>query len=243
MKALILVGGKSERMGGYPKCLSFVNGKTVFERQIEWLRKGGFSPSDVLVSYGNRKEVYSYARRMVDEQNLFPDPEGVSIGDAGAIRLAIEKCSSMDEILISMNGDILPLFDIQSFLDYCKFCERAYSKEFLGMIVVKPFKSHLGIVRLCSSGAFVPAKIISFEEKPVLDDLWCSCGIYVFFLSHKDIIEEIIPESGDFARGVLNRYYNRFIPYLIGEDEWIAIETVKDIKVAEELLGEKGVKE
>jgi len=34
MKDLILVGGKAKRMGGYPKPLKFINGYTIFERQI-----------------------------------------------------------------------------------------------------------------------------------------------------------------------------------------------------------------
>jgi NDP-sugar pyrophosphorylase family protein len=239
MKALILAGGKSERMGGYPKCLSFVNGKTVFERQIEWLKKGGLSFDDILVSYGNRKEVYDYARRVINEKNLFPDPEGITVGDAGVIKLALERCNKEDEILISMNGDVLPMFDINLLLDCCIHRKKVFvdREKIVGSIVIKPFKSHLGIVRIKEEDEnFI--KITSFEEKPIIEDIWCSCGIYIFFLDGKDIIKSILPDKGDFARDVLSQNFSRFVSHLIKENEWMAIETIKDIRVAEELTEE-----
>jgi|GEM_PF-2305923 len=236
MKVLILAGGKSERMGGYPKCLSFINGKTVFERQIEWLKKVGFTFDDILVSYGNRKEVYDYTRWVINEKNLFPDPEGIPLGDAGAIKLALERCNKEDEILIVLNGDVLPMFDISLFLDCCIYLKKVFvdREKLVGSIVIKPFRSHLGIVRIeeCSGGL---TRITSFEEKPIIEDIWCSCGIYTFFLDDKCTIKSILPDKGDFARDVLSQNFDRFIPYLIKENEWMAIETIKDIRVAEEL--------
>jgi len=39
IKVLILAGGKAERMGGYPNPLTFIDGCTIFERQIAWLKQ------------------------------------------------------------------------------------------------------------------------------------------------------------------------------------------------------------
>ena len=89
MKAIILAGGKAERMDGYPKPLTFVNGYTIIELEIEWLFKAGFSTNDILIACGNRSQIYDYARRFVPKNNIYFDGEK-QLGDAGAIKKGME---------------------------------------------------------------------------------------------------------------------------------------------------------
>ena len=142
MKVVILAGGKAERMGGYPKALTFVNGYTIFERQIVWLKQGGFEPKDILIAYGDNKDICAYAKRFVPVENLFSDG-GKPLGDGGAIRRAMEKYGHNRNYLV-INGDILLLFGAKTFIKFCKSIKQAY----LGAIVAKDMRSRYGIIEL-----------------------------------------------------------------------------------------------
>jgi len=219
MKALILAGGKAERMGGYPKPLTFIDGYTIFERQIVWLKQGGFEIKDILVASGNRKDIYDYTKRFVSEENIFKDGEA-PIGDAGAIKKAIDKYGKNNRYLV-LNGDLLLLFKLDIFLEYCK----SISNEYVGAVVVKKMKSRYGVFELSGDGA----NILSFKEKPEIGI--GSCGVY--FL--RSAIYELLPYKGGFAANVLNKYYKKFCLYVIKENEWVPIETKKDINIANKL--------
>jgi len=223
MKVLILAGGKAERMGGYPKPLTFVDGYTIFERQINWLKDGGIRPKNILVAYGERQEIYRYVKRFIPVNNLFSDG-GQPIGDAGAIRRGIKKYGSDNQYLV-LNGDILPFFKIKPFIEFCETIKQIYH----GVIVAKKMKSRYGIFNASESSG----SITLFKEKPEIG--LGSCGIY--FL--KSPIYKFLPQMGGFAKNVLTKHYKKFCIYIIPENDWIPVETQKDIFLAEKLLRSK----
>jgi len=224
MKALILAGGQAERMGGYSKPLVFVAGYTILERAIAWLKEGGFEPEDILLAYGDRRELQMYAKRFVPVENLLDDG-GKPLGDGGAIRRAMEEYG-IDSNYLVMNGDVLPLFGARAFIRFCK----SLSSEYIGAVVAKKMRSRYGLFELSENGSI----ILSLKEKPEIG--LGSCGIY--FL--RGATYELLPHEGGFAAAVLTEHYGRFCPYVIQDDEWVAVETVKDVVLAERLLHDRG---
>jgi len=230
MNILILNGGKSLRMGGNHKCLTIVNKKTIFQHELDWLNKY-FIRYQLLVSLGRNKDLEPFFDKMkvkyiCEKKQLF---------DGGAIKIAFNefnKTGNREDPLFAINGDLIPLFNpcilIENGLKRLK-----NNKKLFGIIVIIPFQSHLGILKTEGNREF--EKISSFNEKPIFSDLFSSCGIYLF--SNK--VRDVLPDVGGIASKVITKHYDRFETYKISSNEWVALETQKDILEAERLLLEK----
>jgi len=161
---------------------------------------------------------------MIPEKNLFPDPEYKNLGDAGAIKTAIELYRP--QYFFVINGDLFTIFDLNKFF---MFCEKISTREDVwGVIIIKKFRSHLGILQLEERENMLFIK--SFEEKPLFENFYSSCGMYFLFPERNRI-------SGfDFAKDYLSVSYKNFAPYVIQENQWFAIETLKDKEQVEKFL-------
>ena len=228
MNVLILNGGRSLRMGGESKCLSFVNGKTIFEHEVDFLDEN-LATYNLLVSTGSNKEVVNYCMNKQVEYFV----EDVPLGDGGAIRKAMERFQEEDpndSFLFVMNGDIITTINLKNLV--VKGKERLKrNKDLLGIIVVVPFQSHLGIMDCLLNGTNF-SQIKSFKEKPIFKEKYSSCGMYL--LNNKII--DIIPEKGGFANEVISKHYDKFESWIVSSEEWIAVETKKDMIKAELLV-------
>ena len=183
MEAIILAGGKAERLGdaaeGRPKSLVQVGDRPLAAHQVEMFGRAGVDR--VLVSC-------SAGHEALFEQELGGlGPEIVAVGEAeplgrgGGLRLAAQQRRA-DGPLFAVNGDELFDLDLHELL-------RAHA-DAAATITVAPLRSHLGIVDVRDDNI-----VDGFREAPVLP-FWVNTGLYVL---GEEAIERL-PERGDHER-------------------------------------------
>jgi NDP-sugar pyrophosphorylase family protein len=221
MEAIILAGGKAERLGpaagGRPKALVEVGGWPLAAYQVVALAQAGVDR--VLVSCSTAQ-----GSRFVEAlggigPEIVPVEEPEPLGRGGGLRLAAGQLEG-DEAF-ALNGD--ELVD----LDFSELLARQHELPVAATIVVAPLQSPFGVVELGEGDL-----VASFEEAPRLPH-WVSCGIYVL----GRVAIEQLPELGDHerttfpalaAQGKLAAF--RF------EGLWVTVNTPKDLRRAEEAV-------
>jgi NDP-sugar pyrophosphorylase family protein len=224
MEAIILAGGKAERMGdatrGRPKALVEVAGRPLVAYQVEQLALSGVDR--VLVSCAEGQE------RLFEDALAEVGPEIVAVGEpeplgrGGGIRFAAAHRRDDGE-LYALNGDELVDVDLRRLLEFHRESDAAAT------ITVVPLRSPFGVVELADDD-----RVTGFREAPRLDE-WVSCGVYVL----GDEALAAFPERGDHetttfpqlaAKGRLRAYRH--------EGVWLTVNTPKDLRLAEEYLAE-----
>ena len=227
MHAITIVGGKGERLrpltNDRPKCMVLLGGRPILEYQIEWLRDGGVT--DVVISCGYLHEVIEghvgdgerfgvRVKYALEEQPL---------GRGGALKLASEQIPREAEIVIATNGDNV---NTQPLAPMIRQHNRTGA---VATLLLTQLRSPYGIVQQKGK------RIVGFREKPLLPH-WLSAGVYVlsraFFYDLPDVgdhEDELFPRLASEGRlyGFRSRAY------------WKAIDTMKDLRVAEEALAER----
>jgi NDP-sugar pyrophosphorylase family protein len=223
MEAIILAGGKAERLGdaagGKPKALVEVGGKPLAAYQVEQLAAAGVDR--VLVSCAAGQEgLFSEALGEIGPQ-IVPVGEPEPLGRGGGIRLAAAERRDDGEIY-ALNGD--ELTDV----DLLRLLELHATSDAAATITVARVHSPFGVVELDDD------LVTGFREAPRLEH-WVSCGVYVL----GDEALERFPERGDHetttfpelaAEGRLRAYRH--------EGAWLTVNTPKDLRLAEEHLAE-----
>ena len=222
MEAIILAGGKAERLGtaagGQPKALVPVAGRPLAAHQIDLLAAAGVER--VLVSCAAGQEQRFLAELSGLGPEVIPVPEPEPLGRGGGLRLAARARRESGDVF-ALNGDELVDLDFRALL------ARHREKDAAATIVVAPLRSPFGVVELGEDDA-----VTGFEEAPRLPH-WVSCGIYV--LGNEAV--ERLPERGDHehttfpelaAAGRLRAFRHEGI--------WLTINTPKDLRAAEEHL-------
>lgn len=221
-EAIILGGGLGERLRPMtlttPKILIDIAGKPILQWQIDWLRLHGVKR--VVVACGHLSERIKY---YLSDRNLGLSTElsieKARLGTAGALRLALPRTSGKDFFVL--NGDIISKVDLSKFRSYYLTMGKIAS------IIATPLRLPYGIVTVFNG------LLESFIEKPELPN-WINGGIYIF--SRK--ISEYLPEVGDLETEVFPKLSGEISVYMTRE-MWIPIDTVKDLREAERLLGGK----
>lgn len=222
MEAIILAGGRAERLGavagGRPKALVPVAGRPLAAYQIDLLVAAGVER--VLVSCAAGQEQLFLAELGGLGPEVVPVPEPEPLGRGGGLRLAAKARRESGDVF-ALNGDELVDLDFRALL------ARHREKEAAATIVVAPLRSPFGVVELAEDDA-----VTGFEEAPHLPH-WVSCGIYVL---GEEAVERL-PERGDHERttfpelaaaGRLRAFRH--------EGVWLTINTPKDLRAAEEHL-------
>ncbi|MEX2465002.1 MAG: nucleotidyltransferase family protein [Gaiellaceae bacterium] len=222
MEAIILAGGKAERLGaatgGRPKALVPVAGRPLAAYQIDLLAAAGVER--VLVSCAAGQEQLFLAELGGLGPEVVPVPEPEPLGRGGGLRLAAKARRESGDVF-ALNGDELVDLDFRALL------ARHREKEAAATIVVAPLRSPFGVVELGEHDA-----VTGFEEAPRLPH-WVSCGIYVL---GEEAVERL-PERGDHERttfpelaaaGRLRAFRHTGL--------WLTINTPKDLRTAEEYL-------
>lgn len=221
MEAIILAGGKAERLGdaagGKPKALVEVGGKPLAAYQVEQLAAAGVER--VLVSCAaGQEDLFSEALGEIGPQ-IVPVGEPEPLGRGGGIRLAAAERRDGGEIY-ALNGD--ELTDV----DLLRLLELHASSDAAATITVAQVYSPFGVVELDED------LVTGFREAPRLEH-WVSCGVYVL---GEEALERF-PERGDHetttfpelaAEGRLRAYRH--------EGAWLTVNTPKDLRLAEEHL-------
>ena len=221
MEAIILAGGKAERLGdaagGRPKALVEIAGRPLAARQVEQLAAAGVSR--VLVSCAAGQESLFEDTLGGLGPQIVPVGEPEPLGRGGGIRLAATRREESGD-LYALNGDELVDVELPRLLELQRASEAAAT------ITVVQVRSPFGVVEL--DGDLVSG----FREAPKLDH-WVSCGIYV--LGEEALAR--FPERGDHelttfpelaAEGRLRAHLH--------EGMWLTVNTPKDLRLAEEHL-------
>ena len=219
MEAIILAGGKAERLGdaarGRPKALVEVAGKPLVAYQVEQLTAAAVER--VLISCAEGQEDLFREALSDAEPEIVPIGEPEPLGRGGGIRFAAEQRRDDDNVY-ALNGD--ELVDV----DLLRLLEQHCNSEAAATITVVPLRSPFGVVELDED------VVTGFKEAPQLEH-WVSCGVYV--LGPEALSR--FPERGD--------HETTTFPELAGEGRlggyrheglWLTVNTPKDLRLAEE---------
>lgn len=211
MECIILAGGKGTRLGmpDTPKALVEINGRTILERRIEWLAEQGIKHFILAIGYKKEKIKDFFNKQTGNLRFSFAEEnEDSLLGTAGAIKNAF-KLVEGDEAFVTNVDDIT---DIK--------LEEVMEKG-VNIICLSRFRSPFGIVFTAGDD------VVYFKEKPLLKDLWASCGFY-YLSKHNDY-----PEVGSIEKDVFPfidlKAYKHF-------GSWITVNTQKNIQEAGEVL-------
>jgi NDP-sugar pyrophosphorylase family protein len=222
VEALILGGGKAERLGdaalGRPKPLVPVAGRPLAAYQVARLAEAGVSRIVVSCAAG--------LEALFESELGGLGPEIVAVGEAeplgrgGGLRFAAAHRHEPGPVF-ALNGDELLGVDLGDVL------ERHRSRTPAATIVVSQVRSPFGVVEVGDDDA-----IAGFREAPLLPE-WVSSGVYVL----DDECLARLPERGDHetttfpalaAEGRLLAYRNASF--------WLTVNTPKELRAAEEFV-------
>ena len=222
MEAIILAGGKAERLGdaagGLPKPLVPVAGRPLAAWQIGLLARAGVERVIVSCGAGDGDRFAAGLGDLGVEVAIAEEPE--RLGRGGGIRFAARERVENGDVL-ALNGD--ELLDI----DFAGLLAHHGSNGAAATIAVAQPKSPFGVVELEND------RVTGFAEGGTIE-CWVSCGVYV--LGEEALAR--FPERGDHestafpelaAEGKLGAFRH--------EGLWLTINTPKDLRRAEEYVG------
>jgi NDP-sugar pyrophosphorylase family protein len=222
MEAIILAGGKAERLGaaaeGRPKALVQVAGRPLAAYQVALLASAGVERVIVSCSAGTEDLFASELGGLGPE--IVPAPEPEPLGRGGGLRFAAAQRREGGDVF-ALNGDELVDLDLGA------MAARHRETGAAATIAIAPLKSPFGIVNLGEGDV-----VTGFREAPELPN-WVSCGVYVF---GEEAVARL-PERGDhedttfpeLAReGRLQAFRNAGL--------WLTVNTPKDLRQAQEVM-------
>ena len=224
MEAIILAGGKAERLGavaeGRPKALVPVAGRPLAAYQVAQLGRAGVARVLVSCAAGQEEVFEAELADLGPEIVAVPEPE--PLGRGGGLRHAAAARREAGDVY-ALNGDELLDVDLAALLARHRSSGRAAT------ITVTHPRSPFGVVELDEDD-----RVTGFEEGGVLPD-WVSCGLYV--LGEEALAA--LPERGD--------HETTTVPALAGRGRlgafrhaglWLTVNTPKELRIAEEHLAE-----
>jgi NDP-sugar pyrophosphorylase family protein len=223
VEAVILAGGKAERLGeaagGRPKALVELGGRPLAAYQVQQLSAAGVERVLVSCAAGQEDVFEASLSGIGPEIVAVPEPE--PLGRGGGIRYAAAARREQGD-LFALNGDELVDVDLSQLLALHR--ERGAAAT----ITVVPLRSPFGVVDLDDD------LVTGFREAPRLDQ-WVSCGIYV--LGEEALAR--FPERGDHETTTFPELAAEGrLRALRHEGVWLTVNTPKDLRVASEYLGE-----
>ena len=221
MKAIILAGGRGKRLrpitDKIPKPLILINNVPLIERSIKYLKKFGIN--EIIICSGYRsKQIETFLKKNKNFKcKIEFSVEKTPLGTGGAIRKAMEKIS--DESFVVINGDVITNINLKNIL----------SKP--NTIASNELKTQFGTMEIKNN------KIIKFNEKIDVENVWMNPGIY--HLSSE--IKKLLPKRGSLEGAVFPKlakkkclYTKKFKNVL-----WHSIDSHKDIELCSEDIKSK----
>jgi NDP-sugar pyrophosphorylase family protein len=222
MEALLLAGGKAERLGeaaqGLPKPLVPVAGFPLAEYTVARLVGAGVTRVIVACRAGQEAAFVNALTGLGAEIDAVGEPE--PLGRGGGLRLAASRRREQGAVL-ALNGD--ELLDV----DFGALLADHESGGAAATIVVAQVRSPFGVVDLEDGG-----NISGFREAPLLEE-WVNSGVYV--LGEEALAR--LPERGDHeqttfpelaAEGRLRGYRHAGV--------WLTVNTPKDLRRAADFM-------
>lgn len=220
MEAIVLAGGKAERMGdaaeGRPKSLVAVGGKPLVAWQIGRLLHAGVTRVIISCAEGQEPHFEQDLGDVGVEIVCAGEPE--RLGRGGAIRFAASFRRETGDVL-AMNGD--ELVDV----DFAGLLARHRSTGAAATVTVAQPPSQFGQVDLTDDDV-----VTAFHEVARVP-YWVNCGVYALsmealarFPKRGDHETSIFPELS--AEGALRAYRHTGL--------WLTVNTPKELRRADE---------
>lgn len=221
-EAIILAGGKAERLGdaaaGRPKSLVSIAGRPLAAYQLALLANAGVERVIVSCAAGQEELFERELSGAGVEVVTVGEPE--PLGRGGGLRLAAQARRGEGPIY-ALNGD--ELFD----LDLREVFAAHEEKGGAATITVAPLQSHLGVVEVDDDDV-----VRGFREAPRLPH-WVNTGLYV--LGEEAIAR--LPERGDHETSTFPELADegRLRAFRF-EGLWLTVNTPKDLRRAQEYV-------
>lgn len=220
MEAIILAGGKAERLGeaalGRPKALVDVAGRPLAAYQIAQLARAGVERVVLSCAAGQEALFESELAGLGPEIVAVGEPQ--PLGRGGGLRFALRARREEGDVL-ALNGDELLGIDLAALL------ARHRETAAAGTIAVTRPRSPFGVVELGEDD-----RVAGFREAGLLPQ-WVSCGVYA--LGEEALAE--LPEQGDHERttfpALAAQGRLRAFRY---EGLWLTVNTPKELRAADE---------
>jgi NDP-sugar pyrophosphorylase family protein len=222
VEAIILAGGKAERLGdaagGRPKALVPVAGRPLAGYQVAALRGAGVGHVIMSCAAGVGTEFERALAGSGVDVTIVEEPE--PLGRGGGLRFAAAARREAGDVY-ALNGDELLALDLAALLT------RHRETGAAATITVTQPSSPFGVVEL--DGAEM---VTGFEEASAVP-YWVSCGVYV--LGEEAVAA--LPDRGDQEATTFPRLAveGRLAAYRY-EGVWLTVNTPKDLRRAEEYV-------
>ncbi len=211
MKAIILAGGRGKRLRPItdyvPKSLIPIKNIPIIEWQIKYLKKFGITEVIICSGYKTRM-IENYLNNKKLGIKITFSIENKPLGTGGAIKKAGKKIK--DKSFIVINGDTITNIDLKKLM----------KKE--NSIASIQLRTKFGILQTEQN------KIIKFDEKKEIPDLWMNAGIYHL---NKETVKEL-PNIGDIEKTLFPDYAKKekLDTVKFVKSKWYSIDSFKDIE-------------
>lgn len=222
MEAVLIAGGKAERLGaaaqGLPKPLVPVAGRPLAAYQVEQLAAAGVERVIVSCAAGQEENFQTALAGIGPELVTVAEPE--PLGRGGGLRFAAQAREETGPLYV-LNGDELIDVGLSALLAQHR------ARGGAATIVVAPLPTAFGVVDLDEED-----RVGGFQDSPHLP-FWAHAGLNVF----DDEAMSRLPERGD--------HESTTLPELAAEGKlyayrhsglWLTVNTPKDLRVADENL-------
>ena len=222
MEAIILAGGKAERLGGAaagnPKALVPVAGHPLAEYQVAQLVRAGVER--VIVSCAAGQDAVFGAKLSGLGAAVAAVAEPEPLGRGGGLRFAAARREEGGPV-IAMNGDELLDVDFEQLLAAHEAAGAAAT------VVVAQVRAPFGGVDVEEDD-----RISGFREAPLLPQ-WVNSGVYVL---GEEALERL-PERGDHETSTFPELAAAGLLYAFRHTGvWLTVNTPKDLRRAEEFM-------
>ena len=212
MDAIILAGGRGKRLrpitDKIPKPLIPINNIPLIERTIKYLKK--FGVKKIIISSGYKSnEIEKFLKKKKKFQcEIIFSIENRPLGTGGAIKKAMKFVES--ETFLVLNGDIITNINLKKIM------------KKPNTIASNELKTKFGTMDIKNN------KILKFNEKKDVTDVWMNSGIY--HLS-KDI-KRMLPENGSLEGVVFPKMARKRSLETVKFKNvlWFSIDSHKDIE-------------
>jgi len=222
MEALLLAGGKAERLGeaaqGLPKPLVPVAGYPLAEYAVARLVDAGVTRVIVACRAGDEDAFVEALSGLGAEIEAVGEVE--PLGRGGGLRLAASRRQEAGPVL-ALNGD--ELLDV----GFSKLLAEHERSGAVATVVVAQVRSPFGVVEVEQDGT-----VTGFREGPLLEQ-WVNSGVYV--LGGEAL--ELLPEKGDHEQSTFPRLAEERRLHAYRHDGvWLTVNTPKDLRRATEFM-------
>jgi NDP-sugar pyrophosphorylase family protein len=223
MEAILLAGGRAERLGdaarGLPKPLVPVGDRPLAAYALALLARAGVGHVIVACAAGTgalfERELAGFGPVIVPVEE--PEP----LGRGGGLRFATQARREEGPIL-AVNGDELLDVDLEALL--ARHGERGPAAT----ITLVPLRSQFGVVDLDDDDV-----VTGFREAPRLP-YWVNVGLYVL---GEEALEQL-PERGDHETSTFPLLAaRRRLHGFRHLGTWLTVNTPKELRLAEEFVG------